>query len=130
MYTQGEAEAAICVAVNKFMQQYMGKGASNIKTCIIADMFVVRISGMLTETEKRFAATPAIDSDLLKSVRRCLMVNAGADYFTKSFFAVLDTPVLSIYYDCSLSSNEEFIVVTLLEAPIFREKNTGIKTER
>jgi uncharacterized protein YbcI len=123
MFTQGEAEAAVCNTLNKFMQEYMGKGATTIKTRITGDMVIVRISGMLTETEQRLALTPT-GAALLKSVRRHLMVEAGTPHFQKVFATALETPVLNIYYDCNLNSNEEFLLATLLEEPTFRQKKT------
>jgi uncharacterized protein YbcI len=123
MFTQGEAENAICTTLNKFMQEYMGKGATTIKTRIAGDMVIVRISGMLTETEQRLAQTPN-GSELLKSMRRHLMIDAGEKHFSRVFAELLDTPVLNIYYDCNLLSSEEFLLATLLEEPTFRQKKT------
>jgi uncharacterized protein YbcI len=123
MFTQGEAENAVCNTVNKFMQQYMGKGPTKIKTLIVGDTVVVRISGMLTETEQILANTPN-GAELLKSVRRHLMVDAGTEHFSRVFAELLETPVLNIYYDCNLLTNEEFLLATLLEEPTFRQKKT------
>jgi hypothetical protein len=52
------------------------------------------------------------------------MVDAGTEHFSRVFAELLETPVLNIYYDCNLLTNEEFLLATLLEEPTFRQKKT------
>ena len=57
MKTRGEIEAAICEGINRFEQQYMGRGPKDIRTHLIGDMLVVRLQGVLTEAEQQLVKT-------------------------------------------------------------------------
>jgi hypothetical protein len=41
MKTQGEIEAAICEGVNRFEQDYMGRGPKDIHAYLLGDVFLV-----------------------------------------------------------------------------------------
>ena len=43
MQTQGEIEAAICKGVNRFEQEYMGRGPRATHAHLIGDMLLVRL---------------------------------------------------------------------------------------
>ncbi len=46
--TQGEIEAAICDVINRFQQEYMGRGPKDIRVHLIGDLLVVRLRGVLS----------------------------------------------------------------------------------
>ena len=43
MKSQGEIEAAICQGINRFEQEYMGRGPKEIHAHLIGDLLVVRL---------------------------------------------------------------------------------------
>jgi uncharacterized protein YbcI len=76
--TEGELEAAICDVVNRFEQEYMGRGPKEIHTHLIGDLVVVRLTGVLTAAEKNLVKTLPSDKgrDLLKQIRTHLVETA------------------------------------------------------
>ena len=57
MKTQGEIEAAICEGVNRFEQEYMGRGPKEIHAHLFGDCLVIRLQGVLTAAEKQLVKT-------------------------------------------------------------------------
>jgi len=49
----GEIEAAICQRISRFEQEYMGRGPKDIHTCLVGDLLVVRLHGVLTAAEQQ-----------------------------------------------------------------------------
>ena len=78
MKTQGEIEAAICDGMNRFEQEYMGRGPKDIRTHLIGDLLVVRLQGVLTAAEQQLVKVLPAEKgrDLLKQVRTHLMETA------------------------------------------------------
>src|SRR3954454_8812990 len=73
--TQGEIEAAICVAVARFEQEHMGRGPKDIRAHLLGDLLVVRLQGVLTAAEQQLVKSvpPEKGRDLLKQVRTQLV---------------------------------------------------------
>src|SRR6186713_908524 len=71
MKTQGEIEAAICEGINRFEQEYMGRGPKDLHAHLIGDLLVVRLQGVLTAAEQHLVTTLPVEKgrDLLKQVR-------------------------------------------------------------
>jgi uncharacterized protein YbcI len=81
MKTQGEIEAAICEPVSRFEQDYMGRGPKHVHACLLGNLMVVRLQGVLTAAEQHLVKSlPAQKGrDLLKQVRTHLIfVGLGA----------------------------------------------------
>src|SRR3972149_4706680 len=78
MKSQGEIEAAICDGINRFEQEYMGRGPKDIHTYLIGDLLVVRLKGVLTVAEQQLVASLTAEKgrDLLKQVRIQLIETA------------------------------------------------------
>src|SRR5438128_3601937 len=78
MQTQGELEAAICEALTRFEQEYMGRGPKDIRTHLLGDLLVVRLQGVLTAAEQQLAKSLSAEKgrDLLKQVRTHLVETA------------------------------------------------------
>jgi len=125
MKTKGEAESAISLYANRFMQEYMGRGSTTIKTNIIGDMVSIRLRGVLTETEQRLCLSEQ-GKELLKSVRRHLMNGAGKDYMFRKVKEIIHVEPDSFYYDCDPINNEELIVFTFQIEPTVRKKKTNV----
>jgi len=51
MKTRGEVEALICEGVAHFMQEFMGRGPTEIRTHLIGNLLVVRLKGILTPAD-------------------------------------------------------------------------------
>ena len=55
MKTQGEIEAAVCEGIRRFETEYMGRGPKEIRTHLLGDLLLVRLSGVLTAAEQHLA---------------------------------------------------------------------------
>jgi uncharacterized protein YbcI len=120
--SQGEVEAAICDMVNRFEQEYMGRGPKEIHTHIIGDLVVVRLKGVLTEAERHLVKVLPSEKgrDLLKQVRNHL-VETARPMMEAMIQQVTGKTVVSLHQDISTKTGEEVILFTLAEAPVFRE---------
>src|SRR5471030_617319 len=108
MKTQGEIEAAICEAMARFEQEYMGRGPKDIQTHLIGDLLVVRLHGVLTAAEQQLVKTlhPEKGRDLLKQVRTQLIELARPLMVTMVHIAT-GVSVVSLHHDISTSTGEE-----------------------
>jgi uncharacterized protein YbcI len=121
MKTQGEIEAAVCVGVSRFEQEYMGRGPKDIRTYLIGDLLIVRLTGVLTAAEQHLvkAVAPEKGRDLLKQVRTHL-IETARPVMEAMVQDVTSFTVLSMHHDISTVTGEEIIVFTLVDAPLFR----------
>ena len=122
MKTQGEVEAAICDGINRFEQEYMGRGPKDIHAFLIGDLLVVRLRGVLTAAEQQLAKSPPADRgrDLLKQVRTQL-IETARPVLEAMVQEVTGIKSLSLHHDISTITGEEVMLFTLAEAPLFRE---------
>ena len=122
MKTQGEIEAAICGGINRFEQEYMGRGPKDIRAHLIGDLLVVRLQGSLTAAEKHLVQTlsPEKGRDLLKQVRFQLTETARP-FLEAMVEEVTGAKVVSLHHDISTVTGEKIVVFTLAESPLFRE---------
>ena len=122
MKTRGEIEAAICEGINRFEQQYMGRGPKDIRTHLIGDMLVVRLQGVLTEAEQQLVKTvsPEKGRDLLKQVRTQL-IETARPVLEAMIEEVTGIKAVSLHHDISTFTGEEVVLFTLAESPDLRE---------
>ena len=122
MKTQGEIEAAVCEAMSRFEQDYMGRGPKDIHAHVIGDLVVVRLQGVLTAAEQQLVkALPAEKGrDLLKQVRTHL-IETARPVMEAMVQDVTGVKALSLHHDISTLTGEEVVVFTLAHAPLFRE---------
>ena len=122
MKTQGEIEAAVCQGINRFEQEYMGRGPKDIQTHLIGDLIVVRLQGSLTAAEKHLVQTlsPEKGRDLLKQVRSQLTETARP-LLEAMVEEVTGVKVVSLHHDISTTTGERVVIFTLAESPPFRE---------
>jgi uncharacterized protein YbcI len=122
MRTQGEIEAAVCDAMSRFEQEYMGRGPKDIRTFLISDLLVVRLQGVLTAAEQHLVKTLQADKgrELLKQVRFQL-IETARPIIEAMVQDVTGVKVVSLHHDISTVTGEEIVVFTLAESPIFRE---------
>ena len=122
MKTQGEIEAAVCEAISRFEQDYMGRGPKDIHAHLIGDLLVVRLQGVLTAAEQQLVKSLPAEKgrDLLKQVRIQLMETARP-LMEAMVQSVTGVQVMSLHHDISTVTGEELVVFTLAESPLFRE---------
>lgn len=122
MATQGEIEAAICKGVNRFEQEYMGRGPKSIHAHLIGDLLLVRLGGVLTAAEQQLVRTlpPEKGRELLKQVRTQL-VEAARSKLEELVLSETGVKAVSLHHDISTTTGEEIIVFTLARSPAFRE---------
>jgi uncharacterized protein YbcI len=120
--TQGEIEAAICEGLNRFEQEYMGRGPKEIHAHLFNDCLVVRLHGVLTAAEKQLVKTLPAERgrDLLKQVRTQL-IETARPMMEAMVEEITGVQVVSLHHDISTTTAEEVIVFTLAETPAFRE---------
>jgi uncharacterized protein YbcI len=122
MKTQGEIEAAICDALSRFEQEYMGRGPKDIRAHLIGDLLVVRLQGVLTAAEQHLVTTlvPEKGRDLLKQVRSQLIEIArpALDSLVEGITGIKPR---SLHHDISTVTGEEVVIFTLAQAPPLRE---------
>jgi uncharacterized protein YbcI len=122
MRTLGELEAAICEGVNRFEQDYMGRGPKNIHAYLLGDLLVVRLRGVLTAAEQQLVKSLPAEKgrDLLKQVRTHL-VETARPVLETMVQEVAGVQVMSMHHDISTVTGEEVLLFTLAESPRFRE---------
>jgi uncharacterized protein YbcI len=120
--TQGEIEAAICEGISRFQQEYMGRGPKDIYTCLIGNLLVVRLQGVLTAAEQQLVMTLPAERgrDLLKQVRTQL-IETARPVMEKMVEDVTGVKVLSVHHDISTVTGEEVVLFTLANMPVIRE---------
>lgn len=122
MKSQGEIEAAICLGIGRFEQEYMGRGPKGIHAHLIGDILVVRLQGVLTAAEQHLVKSLPTEKgrDLLKQVRRHL-VETARPVLETLVQEVTGANVVSLHSDISTVTGEEFLIFTLDDAPAYRD---------
>jgi uncharacterized protein YbcI len=131
MKTYGEIEAAVCQGMSRFVQEYMGRGPKDVHTHLIGDLLVVRLQGVLTAAEQHLVKTLQADKgrDLLKQVRIQLM-EAARPIIEAMVQEIVGVKVRSLHHDISTITGEEVVLLTLVEAPVFRESKKRLEAVR
>lgn len=109
--TKGQLEAKIGEIVSKFEIEYMGRGPKAIKTYIINDMIVVRLTGFLSPSEQKLTDNPQ-GIELFKKVRTSLF-EGGRGYLETLIKEVIDVDIVSTYSDVSTKTGEKIVVITV-----------------
>ena len=122
MKTKGEIEAAVCDGLNRFEQEYMGRGPKGIHAHLIGDCLMVRLQGVLTAAEKQLVASLPAEKgrDLLKQVRTHL-IETARPVMEAMVEKITGVKVVSLHHDISTTTAEEVVVFTLAKSPEFRE---------
>jgi uncharacterized protein YbcI len=122
MKTQGQIEAAVCIGISRFQQEYMGRGPKDIQGYLLGDLLVIRLHGVLTAAEQHLVKTlpSGKGRDLLKEVRTHL-VETARPLMEQMIHEITAGNVVSLHHDISTVTGEEMIIFTLSESPLFRE---------
>src|SRR6266699_1093720 len=116
MKTQGEIEAAICEGINRFEQEYMGRGPKHVHAHLIGDLLVVRLQGVSTAAEQHLVQSLPAEKgrDLPKQVRSHL-IEMARPLMEKMVQEVTGVKVLSLHHDISTATGEEVVLFTLVK---------------
>jgi uncharacterized protein YbcI len=122
MKTHGEIESAVCEAVSRFENEYMGRGPKDIHTHLLGDLLVVRLQGVLTSAEQHLVKSLSAQKgrDLLKQVRTHL-IETARPVLESLVQEITGAKVLSMHHDISTVTGEEVVLFTLARSPDFRE---------
>jgi uncharacterized protein YbcI len=121
MKSQGEIEAAICEGINRFEQEYMGRGPKAIHAHLVGDLLVVRLHGVLTAAEQHLVRSLPGEKgrDLLKQVRTHL-IETARPIMNAMIEEITAVKVVSLHHDISTTTGEEVILFTLAESPCYK----------
>ncbi len=120
--SQGEMEAEVAAGMTRFQHEYLSRGSEGIRVHLIADLLVVRLTGVLTLPERRLvnASDPVTGCNLVKQMRTRL-IESGRPVLETMIETVTGVRVLSLHHDLSTVTGEEFILFTLAKAPALRD---------
>jgi uncharacterized protein YbcI len=108
--TKGQLEAKLSEAISKFEVEYMGRGPKLIRTYIINDMIIVRLSGILSPSEQKLTDNPQ-GVELLKKVRSSLF-EGGRGFLETLITDIINVAIISTHHDISTKTGEKFIIIT------------------
>ena len=111
--TKGQIEAKISEIVSKFEREVMGRGPEQIRTLIVSDLMIIRLTGYLSPAEKKLAQTGQ-GIEKLKGIRTMLFED-NINYLEEMIEAELNIRIESAHSDVSTRTGEKIIV---LEADI------------
>jgi uncharacterized protein YbcI len=122
MMSIGEIESAVAQAMSRFEQEYMGRGPKDVRVHLIADLVVVRLSGVLTPAEQHLVRTLPAEKgrDLLKEVRRHLL-EIARPALVAMIRGITAVDVISLHHDISTVTGEQFVIFTLSAPPEVRD---------
>jgi uncharacterized protein YbcI len=122
MKTLGEIEAAVCAGIQRFEQDYMGRGPRDIHAHLVGDLLLIRMTGVLTAAEQHLAQSLPHEKgrDLIKQVRTHL-VETARPMLEAMLHEATGVKVLSLHHDISTVTGEKIIVATLAEPPRCRD---------
>lgn len=108
--------------MNRFEQEYMGRGPKEIHAHLIRDLVVVRMQDVLTAAEQQLVKNLAVEKgrDLLKQVRTHL-IETARPLMEAMIQDITGVSVRSIHHDISTITGEEVVLFTLAATPPFRE---------
>lgn len=123
MKSQGEIEAAICDAVSRFQQEYMGRGPHRVHAHLVGNRLFVHLQGVLSAAEQRLVDGRADGrgAELLRQLRSHL-VFAGRSMLEALVCEAAGAAPVTIHHDISPTTGEEVIVLTLASPPACRDR--------
>lgn len=111
--TKGQVEALISEAISKFEIEHMGRGPKQIKTYILQDLIIIRLTGFLSVSEKTLAKSKE-GIELIKKVRAALF-ETSKDKIEDMIKSIINVEIISTFSDVNIDSGEKVIVITVNE---------------
>lgn len=108
--TKGQLEAKLSEAISKFEIEYMGRGPKTIRTYIISDLIIVRLTGVLSPSEIKLTETPQ-GIELFKKVRSSLF-EGGRGFLETLITGIINVAIVSTHSDISTKTGEKIIIIT------------------
>jgi uncharacterized protein YbcI len=125
MRSRGEIEAAVCTAVTRFQQDFLGRGPRDIQATLVDDTLVVHLRGVLSTAEQRLIEHrtdgDVRGAELVRQLRSHL-VFMGRHLLEGLVAAATGSRPVNVHHDISTVTGEEVIVVTLAAAPECRPR--------
>ena len=125
MKSQGEIEAAVCDAVARFQQEYMGRGPRHVHVHLVDNRLFVHLEGVLSAAEQRLIDGDGVangrGAELLKQLRNHLVLS-GREMLESLVRDAAGASPISVHHDISPVTGEEVIVLTLATAPTCRDR--------
>lgn len=109
--TRGEVEAQIANAVGRFQREQQGRGPTDVRAHLVADLVVVRSTGILTQTETILAGTPE-GARIVRSARQELR-SIHHEEIESLVGRVVGCAVLRSYYDMDVAAAEQVEIYAL-----------------
>jgi uncharacterized protein YbcI len=97
--------------VIRFEQDFMGRGPTDVRALIVRDMVVVRLKGVLTQTERQLAKN-AEGIEMVKRMRQNLIAQ-GKDSLCSEIAAITGVKVTGLFTDIDTQLGERIMVFTL-----------------
>jgi len=123
--SQGEIEAAVCDAVARFQQEFMGRGPRSIHAHLVENRLFVHLEGVLTAAEQRLiegqGAGNGKGAELLKQLRSHLVL-AGRKLLEQLVGEAAGAAPITLHHDISPVTGEEVLVITLAAPPPCRDR--------
>lgn len=109
--SRGEYEDELTKAIVKFEVEHLGRGPGQVRTYILGDMVLFRLSGVLTPAEA-ILAQEREGHELVKELRRQLN-EASRPQFEDIIKRILGFDVISLHTDMSAKTGERIIVLVV-----------------
>jgi uncharacterized protein YbcI len=125
MKTKGEIEAEISRAIVQFELDYMGRGPKEVRTHVVEDMIVVRLSGVLTPAEEQLTKT-AEGKDLVKKMRATL-IDKARPLLYRVVGDIAGARIADLHTDISTDTGQRvfvFILESNLEKTLPRKRDS------
>ena len=117
MRTKKEIESAIIEEINRFEQDYMGRGPKCIQVHLLDDLLVIRLRGVLAPAEENLVKSlPESGRDLLKQVRSHL-IETTRPVMEPMVENLTGVEVVTMHHDICTKTGEEVILFTLARSP-------------
>jgi len=104
-------ENAIRNAIIKFEQEFMGRGPEDVRACIVRDLVVIRLKGVLTPAERQLAKTSE-GIDMVKRLRQNLIA-LGRERLCEQVGEITGTKILTVFTDIDVQIGEKIFVFTM-----------------
>lgn len=121
--SRGEIEAAVCEAVSRFQQEYLGRGPRHAMARLVDNTLFLRLGGVLTAAEQRLVDMKNEDHgrgvEIVRQFRSHL-VSLARPMLESVVREITGASTLNLHHDLSPDSGEEVIIFTLAMAPVCR----------
>ena len=104
-------ENAIRNAIIKFEQEFMGRGPDEVRACVVRDLVVVRLKGVLTPAERQLAKTSE-GVDMVKRLRQNLIA-LGRDNLCEQVSEITGAKIMGVFTDIDVQLGERVFVFTV-----------------